>query len=136
MVNQSNIKKTNDKVKVGNRDAVLYLGQRGGKYVKVKGEFVKYTKKMQNKTGGDGLDGEPSVNSYVKPPSEVDNLSNLFNNLNINAVQTVPSTTSSSVQVVAEKTPDEVEADKREEAKKTGNYFDLTGGKKKLRNRK
>ena len=135
MVNQSNIKKTNDKVKVGNRYAVLYLGQRGGKYVKIKGEFVKYNTKMQKK-GGNDLDGEPSVNSYVKPPSDVDNLAGLLNNLNINAIQSAPSTTSSSVQVVAEKTLEEVEADKRKAAMETGNYFDLTGGKKKLRNRK
>ena len=63
-------------------------------------------------------------------------LDSLLNNLNINAIQSAPSTTSSSVQVVAEKTLEEVEADKREAAKKTGNYIDLTGGKKKLRNRK
>ena len=51
MVNQNNIKKTNEKVKVGNRNAVLYIGQRGGKYIKVKGEYVKYNKKIQNGKG-------------------------------------------------------------------------------------
>ena len=134
MVNQNNIKKTNEKVKVGNRNAVLYIGQRGGKYIKVKGEYVKYNKKLQKGKGEGDLDGAPSVNSYKKPDSEIGILSGLLNNLNINTPSlNNNSSTSSSVQIVGTKTLDEIEAEKREKAEKEGNLIDLTGGKKKIK---
>ena len=66
MVNQNNIKKTNEKVKVGNRNAVLYIGQRGGKYIKVKGQFVKYNNKMQN---GKGIGMNEDENSTSRLPT-------------------------------------------------------------------
>jgi len=43
--------KTNDKIKVGNRDAVVYEGQRGGKYVKIKNEYVNI-RNLNKKRGG------------------------------------------------------------------------------------
>jgi endonuclease YncB( thermonuclease family) len=36
--------KTDQKVKIGNRDAVVYKGQRGGRYIKKGGEFVALSK--------------------------------------------------------------------------------------------
>lgn len=70
MVNQNNIKKTNEKVKIGNRNAVLYIGQRGGKYIKVKRQFVKYNNKMQNGKGMNEDDNStsrlPTLKSLAK----------------------------------------------------------------------
>ena len=39
-----NYKKTNDKIKVGKREAVIYKGQRGGKYIKQKGLYINIKK--------------------------------------------------------------------------------------------
>ena len=35
------LKKTNEKIKVGNRDAVVYVTARGAKYIKLKGGYIK-----------------------------------------------------------------------------------------------
>lgn len=39
-----NYKKTTDKIKVGKREAVIYKGQRGGKYIKQKGLYINIKK--------------------------------------------------------------------------------------------
>jgi hypothetical protein len=59
----NNIKKTDEKIKIGNRNAVVYIGQRGGKYVKIKGEFVNI-----RKVGG-GVTWAEQLETYKEIPA-------------------------------------------------------------------
>lgn len=59
----NNIKKSDEKIKIGNRNAVVYIGQRGGKYVKIKGEYVNI-----RKIGG-GVTWAENLESYREIPA-------------------------------------------------------------------
>ena len=58
-----NIKTTTERIKIGNRNAIVYQGKNGGKYVKIKGEY-KNIKTLKIKGGDDSEIESKKQNLY------------------------------------------------------------------------
>jgi len=78
--------KTDKKVKIGNRDAIVYGGQRGGEYVKMGGEYINVrniTKELNKKdsiikNGGKAIVLSTSAPDYGEKLRKIEELSEKY----------------------------------------------------------